>query len=109
MFCVSNSVYQSYIQAYRENYSKYVNVTPETNLTLDLAPNCKIINFPGMGTSQTVILTTPDNLHYGFDGASDSTAFNFFQDHRAMDFWCDYKLGVQIGLADPKCLRVNDL
>lgn len=106
-FC-SPSVFYLYQRAYRDTYSKYTMIEPG-KMTLDFAPNVEIISVPGMASSQRVLLTQKSNLHYGYDGNSDASVFNFEKDHRAMDFWLDFKIGVEFGIVDPKLMVVNDL
>lgn len=98
-----------YQQSYRENYSK--NYMQKTVGGLELirldGGNAWIVPVPGMGTSDRIIATTADNMHYGFDLESDQ-ALNFKDDIRCIKMWSDFKFGVQIGLLHDWAIKVNN-
>lgn len=101
--------YQKYNQGYREAYGKYVSTNKDATVTLDFSQNAILIPMPGMGASNRIVMTPATNLHIGFDAFSDTNMFEFEQNKRAMDFWMDFKTGVQIGQIDEGALIVNDL
>lgn len=97
----SMNVMRTYYRAYRTAYD----VTAErgdrgdNTLFLDFG-NLKIIGWAGMGDSDRIIITPDDNIYYGYDGSKDSNTFNFEKNHRAMDFWLDFMMGVNFGRLD---------
>lgn len=70
--------------------------------------NTLIHPIAGMGDSRRIIMIPRANLHYGYDGASDFTNFNFQQLIRELFYWMDFKLGVQVTLAVDGVAVVND-
>lgn len=68
-----------------------------------------IIPLPGLKFSNRIITTPPGNLHWGYDDVSDWTVFNFEENKRAIDFWMDFKMGVQIFIAEENAFVVNNL
>lgn len=99
--------YQKYQQAYREAYGKYT--AQGNNVTaLDFSQNALLVPMPGMGTSNRIVMTPGENLCVGYDGLNDQM-FNFLQLHRQIDFWMDFKAGVNFAQIDEECLVVNDL
>lgn len=93
------------IQDYRERYGKYV-VLADGSIKLDIG-NAIYHSCPGM-KDNAVIITPMENLHYGYDGAMDSSMFNFEQEDRAMKLWMDFKMGVQIGIVHDDIIVTND-
>ena len=105
---VNPKVWSLYQRAYRNDFSKYTDAMQTGRIKLDFCDG-EIIRTPGMGTSSRILMTPAENLHYGFDGANDASTFNFEKDHRAMDYWSDFKMGVQIGLMEQGVVVINDL
>lgn len=107
-YFLSYKNYKLYNQAYRNDFSKYTDQTQNGRTKLDFG-NAYLIPVPGMGTSDRVILTPASNLHIGFDDFNETKMFHFEQRKRQMDFWLDFKIGVQIGITDEDYLVINDL
>ena len=105
---VNPKIWSWYQRAYRNDYSKYSESMQTGRIKLDFCDG-EIIRTPGMGTSQRIIMTPVDNLHYGYDGIDDATTFNIEKDHRQIDYWADFKIGVQVGLLVDGVMAVNDL
>jgi len=113
IFC-SYSVYDNY----RKDYKSQFNVNPEeilisgtdyTGMLYELGGGkTTIIPVPGMGSSGRVIITPRENLHYGYDAVEDWQNFNFEQNHRQLDFWMDFNMGVQILMLRDGHIVVND-
>jgi small basic protein len=61
-----------------------------------------------MGDSNRIIMIPRAQLHYGYDGESDFSNFNFQQIIRELFFWMDFKLGVQVTLAVDGVCVIND-
>lgn len=99
-----------YAESYRENYSKNYaqkEIAGLQPIRLD-GGNAWIVPMPGMGTSDRIIATTVDNMHYGFDSESDDKMMNFEKNHRAIDWYMDFKFGCQIGIMHDSVIRVNN-
>jgi hypothetical protein len=105
---VNPKIWSMYQRAYRNDYSKYTDSMQTGRMKLDFC-NGEIIRTPGMGTSNRILMTPVDNLHYGYDGLDDATVFNFEKDHRELHYWSDFKIGVQIGILEDGVVAVNDL
>lgn len=69
--------------------------------------NSYIIPTPGLSGSGRVIATPRENLVYGIDDPSDLT-FNFDTANRELQFWADFRMGVQLLQARDGILVVND-
>lgn len=67
-----------------------------------------IIPVAGMGSSQRVIMTPRENLHYGYDDENEWSNFDFEKNHRRLDFWTDFNIGVTIGMVRDGIWVVND-
>lgn len=108
--CCSMANLKLYKQAYRDLYGKYVTNDAQgiNRLKLDFG-DVTLVGLPGIGSSDRVIMTPAENLVIGFDEFDDTTTFNFEQDKRCIDFWMDFKMGVQIAITDDDFLVVNDL
>lgn len=105
---VSPALWKLYNVAYRENYGKYTDNTQSGRMKLDFC-NAELIRTPGLGTSNRVIMTPLDNMHYGYDDVNDVSSLNFEKDHRELHFWSDFKFGVQFGFLEDGIVAVNDL
>lgn len=102
--------FQKYQQGYREAYGVNSNWnTQDARVRLDFSQNAILVPMPGMGTSNRVVMTPRGNLHVGYDDFADTNMFEFEKSKRQMDFWMDFKVGVQIAQIDEDCLIVNDL
>lgn len=104
---VAPHVWKKYQVAYRENYGKYTDPIQNGRMKLDFC-DAELIRTPGMGSSSRVVMTPIDNLHVGYDGLQ-GESMNFEQNHRALDYWWDFKLGCQIGIYAPGVVVINDL
>lgn len=104
--CVSPQNFINYNRTYRNDYGKYTNPN-NMREQLDFAP-CTLVGLPGMTGSDKIIITSRDNLHIGIDSPSDHNAFRMEVDHRTIDFWMDFKIGVQIGQLRDGIIAVND-
>lgn len=100
--------FQKYQQGYRTDYGKYVSTNKDATVTLDFSQNARLIPMPGMGTSDRIVMTPGKNLKIGYDAIGDQM-FEFEKNKRVMDFWMDFKVGVQIAQLDDKAIIVNDL
>jgi len=101
--------FQRYQQGYRETYGYNFGNTQNARVSLDFSQNAQLIPMPGMGSSDRIIMTPRGNLNVGYDAIDDDKMFQFEQNKRAMDFWMDFKVGVQIAQIDEAGLIVNDL
>lgn len=100
--------FQKYQQGYRTDYGKYVSTNKDATVSLDFSQNAVLIPMPGMGTSNRIVMTPDNNLVIGYDDINDQM-FNFEQNKRVMDFYMDFKVGVQIAQLDEFGIIVNDL
>jgi len=96
----------NYNRNYRNDYGKYTN-PQNMREKLDFA-DCTLVGLPGMTGSDKIIITSQENLHVGIDTPSDHNAFRMQQNHRTIDFWMDFKLGVQIAQLRDGIIAVND-
>lgn len=101
--------YQIYQQGYRETYGFNFGNTLNGRTSLDFSQNATLIPMPGMGSSDRIVMTPKGNLNIGYDSLGDDKMFQFEQSKRQMDFWMDFKVGVQIAQIDEGGLIVNDL
>ncbi len=101
--------FQRYQQGYRETYGYNFGNTKDARVSLDFSQNAQLIPMPGMGTSDRIIMTPRGNLNIGYDAIGDDKMFEFEQSKRQMDFWMDFKVGVQVAQIDESGLIVNDL
>lgn len=99
--------FQKYNQGYRAEFGKYVSDNKSAAVTLDFSQNARLIPMPGIGSSNRIVMTPGKNLHVGFDLQADQI-FNMEQNKRVIDYWMDFKVGVQIAQTD-EGLVVNDL
>ncbi len=100
--------FQKYQQGYRDAFGKYVSNNKDATVTLDFSQNAILVPMPGMGNSNRIVMTPGGNLGVGFDLESDQL-FNMEPNKRVIDYWMDFKTGVQIGQVDEGGLIVNDL
>lgn len=107
IFC-NPQIWSWYQRAYRDDYSKYTESMQTGRIKLDFCDG-EIVRTPGMGTSQRIIMTPLENMHYGFDGIDDANTFNFEKDHREIHYWADFKMGVEFGLLQQGVMAINDL
>ncbi len=105
---VSPKVYSLYQRAYRDLYSKYTDNAQDGRMKLDFCDG-ELIRTPGMGSSNRILMTPKENLHYGYDGLSDPDVFNFEKDHRSLHYWSDFLMGVEFGIFEQGYIVVNDL
>lgn len=70
--------------------------------------NCIIRREVGLGTSQRLIVTIPENRVFGVDSMDDYTNFEFQRFERSIKVLVDGKLGVQLAQTDNGAIAVND-
>jgi hypothetical protein len=63
----------------------------------------EIIVLPSWNSNR-MVATPPGNFHHGYDDITDATSFQFEQNKRSIDFWMDFKFGVQIFIPEEKAL-----
>lgn len=94
-----------FIQDYRERYGKY---TAAADGSIALETGNAMIHVLA-GVPNNCILSTPkENLHYGFDGAMDASAFNFEQEDRTMKLWMDLQMGFNFGIVNDDIIAINN-
>lgn len=101
--------FQKYVQDYRERYGKYTRLNEQGNVQLDFSQNAVLVPLAEMGNSNRIVMTPGANLHAGFDDLSGDQIFNMEQNKRQIDWWMDWKMGVNIGQLDEGGIVVNDL
>jgi hypothetical protein len=101
--------YQRYQQGYRSEFGKYTTQGPDARTTLDFGQNAILLPSPGLGTSNRIIMTPANNIHVGYDDFEGAQIFNFEQNKRVIDYWMDFKIGVQLARITSDVLVVNDL
>lgn len=111
---LSYPVYDLYRRAYKDAYKvdpAYIKLegSDYNGIAYELTgENTMIHPMPGMGSSQRVVITPKENLHYGFDSLEDWSNFEFEKNHRQLDFWLDFNLGAALTQARDGILVVND-
>lgn len=60
-------------------------------------------------TSARIVATPPGNFHHGYDDIADWTSFKFEQNKRAIDFWLDFKFGVQIFIPEESAFMITEV
>lgn len=105
---VNPKIWSWYQRQYRNDYSKYTESMQTGRIKLDFCDG-EIIRTPGMGTSQRIVMTPLENMHYGFDGLDEAYAFNFEKEHREVHYWSDFKMGVEFGIMEDGVMVINDL
>lgn len=108
VFHVAPHLYRLFQKAYRDTYKTNTESVSQGVTKLDFV-NAYLVAHPAMGVSNRVLLTPTENLHYGFDSLNENDVFQFEQDHRKIDFWSDFKFGVQFGFLEDGIVAVNDL
>jgi hypothetical protein len=68
-----------------------------------------IIGLPSWKASNRIVVTPPGNFHLGYDDVADWQSFNFKDDIRCIKFWMDFKMGVQLFIAEESAFMVNNL
>ena len=68
----------------------------------------KLVSCPGMGSSQRLILTPERNLYYAYWADENADMWEFEQDHRKIDMWCDYWFGAGFIIVDNRIIKVNN-
>lgn len=102
------------LKMYRRKYrgeSNFHPDNPNTNATREIAIDGSttiLTACPGMKGSQRLMLTPEENVYYAYDGESDTEVWEFEQDHRNLDAWCDHWFGAGFFIFDPRILYVND-
>lgn len=72
------------------------------------ARNTRIIPVPGMLDSGRILMHRPGNLHYGMDALGEWRNFDFEKNHRQLDFWTDFNMGVLVTQLRDGIAVVND-
>lgn len=96
-------------QGYRELYGFNFGSTEDARRKLDFSMNATLIPLPGMGTSDRIVMTPRGNLHVAYDDLAEADLFQMEKNKRVIDFYMDFKVGVQIGQTDEDGLIVTDL
>lgn len=68
---------------------------PRINRVPLVGTNATIIREPGLGSIQTVFVTTKDNMYYGVDSMSDTETIRVQEFNRSLKLMVDGKLGLQ--------------
>lgn len=105
---LSYELMELYNRAYRDTHGNYAMRDHDGRMKLDFGP-AYFRPTPGLTGSDRVLITPAANLHYAYDAAEEHSVFNFEQDKRAMDFWADFKIGVEFGIVDDTIMQVCDL
>jgi len=103
-------IFKMYRRAYRAA-SGYHPDNPDTDTMNEIVVDgstTRLTKCPGMTGSQRLILTPQENVYYAYDGESDTEVWEFEQDHRYIDGWCDHWFGVGFLIYDPRIVYVND-
>lgn len=109
MYCAPE-IFKMYRRKYRSLAGFHPN-NPDTDTMDEIlidGSTTILSSCPGMVGSQRLILTPQSNVYYAFDGESDSEVWEFEQDHRNLDAWCDHWFGAGFLIFDPRILYVND-
>lgn len=105
---VSPKVWTIYQRQYRNDYGKYTDNDERGRMKLDFC-DAELVRTPGMGTSSRIVVTNKNNLHYGYDGITDASAWHFENYERTIKMWCDFLFGVEFGIFETGWVGVNDL
>lgn len=106
---MSHANFMKYQRAYRDEHSHFVADKQSSRMTLDFGENVTLHAMPGLTGSDRIIMTPVENIHVAYDDFADDKTFEFEKNKRQIDFWLDFKIGVQIGLSDDDIIVVNDL
>lgn len=109
MYCAPE-IFKMYRRKYRDLAGFHPN-NPDTDSKNEImidGSSTILTSCPGMTGSQRLILTPQSNVYYAYDGESDQEVWEFEQDHRNLDAWCDYWFGTGFLIFDPRILYVND-
>ncbi len=110
---MSYQLYDVYRIAYKDAYKvdpAYIQITDAgyRGVEYELGNgNTRIIPINGLAGSNRIIMTPRENLVIGIDSPTD-TQFNVKDDIRVLQFWMDFRMGVQILLQKNGILVVND-
>jgi hypothetical protein len=94
-----------FIQDYRERYGKY---TDKADGSISLETGNAMIHVLSGVPANCILATPKENLHYGFDGPMDASAFNFEQEDRTMKLWMDLQMGFNFGIVNDDIMAVNN-
>jgi len=106
---VGPTLFAWYVRDYRLRYGgnmDYLGMAKDS-VYID-GTNCILKKEPGMGTSQRIIVCTPDNLTYGVDSLSDENNIVIEKEKRALNIMVDAKSGVDFKEVHGDALAVND-
>lgn len=93
--CCSWKNYYRYMAGYRDKFGKYIEKASDRSLKLDIG-DVMLRPVNGMGNTDRMIITLDSNYHYAYDAAGDSSFINFENNHRAVDMFLDFRIGVQM-------------
>jgi len=106
----SPSVFRLYRRAYRLA-AGYHPGNPDTDAINEIVldgSSTKMVSCPGLGASQRLILTPERNLYYAYWADENADMWEFEQNHRTIDMWCDYWFGAGFIIVDDRIIKVND-
>lgn len=89
---------------YANLYTKYAGKNGEGFF---LKSNVSTVLLPGV-PDNAIIFMPKENIHYGYDGAFDASFFQMEQEDRSIKFWCDFNMGVQLGIAHHDFITCNE-
>jgi hypothetical protein len=100
LYC-SYASYEKYCEDYRAEFGALPYNTQYEHGTLQASGGlCEIVPLVAMGTSQRLIVTTPDNLYLGADLLGEASTFRVVEWLRSIRILGDFAMGVQIGRTD---------
>lgn len=106
---VSPTLFDWYVRQYRATYGGNNDYTGMANGSVRLdGTMCTVKREPGLGTSQRIIVCTPDNITYGVDSFSDANTIKTQEFDRTIKVLIDAKSGVQFKEIGANALAVND-
>lgn len=93
----------------REAYKKYTDTSIALNQIQMEIGDVTLIGLPGLGMSNRVIITTPENLVIDFDSIDDTKFINVESNKRKIEMWADYKVGVNLQIVHNDKVSVCDI
>lgn len=107
---VGPALFKLYRRAYRSAAGFHPN-NPDTDAMNEImidGSTTKVVMCPGMGSSQRIICTPKRNTYVAYDAENDTQMWEFEQDHRFVDMWCDYWFGGGFVVFHPDIIIIND-
>lgn len=105
---VAPHLYNLYLRGYRKKYTANSEIVRDGVAKLDFV-NAFLIREPGMGTSNRVLMTPEANLNVGFDSIDSVGAWEMEKVKRQLDYWADFKIGVEFTFLQDEVVAVNNL